>query len=66
MVGIGPDGDGRFHPTAIGQLKEVGDWLKVNGGGIYSTRARDADLWSEGADIRFTQKIGRASCRERV
>lgn len=55
MVGIGPDGDGRFHPTAVSQLKEVGEWLKVNGDGIYSTRARDAELWSEGADIRFTQ-----------
>jgi alpha-L-fucosidase len=55
MVGIGPNGDGRFHPTAISQLKEVGEWLKVNGGGIYSTRSRDAELWSEGADIRFTR-----------
>ncbi len=55
MVGIGPDGDGRFHPTAISQLKEVGEWLKVNGEGIYSTRARDGDLWSEGGDIRFTR-----------
>ena len=55
MVGIGPDGEGRFHPTAVSQLKEVGEWLKVNGGGIYSTRARDGELWSEGADIRFTR-----------
>jgi alpha-L-fucosidase len=43
MVGIGPDGDGRFHPTAISQLREVGDWLNVNGDGVYATRARDAD-----------------------
>jgi len=55
MVGIGPDGDGRFHPTAVRQLKEAGDWLKVNGDGIYATRARDGELWSEGADIRFTR-----------
>ena len=55
MVGIGPDGEGRFHPTAVSQLKEVGEWLKVNGGGIYSTRSRDGELWSEGADIRFTR-----------
>jgi alpha-L-fucosidase len=55
MVGIGPDGDGRFHPTAVSQLKEVGAWLKTNGEGIYSTRARDGELWSEGADIRFTR-----------
>lgn len=55
MVGIGPDGEGRFHPTAISQLKEVGEWLKVNGVGIYSTRAREGELWSEGADLRFTR-----------
>ncbi len=55
MVAVGPDGQGRFHPTAISQLKEVGAWLKVNGPGIYSTRAREGDLWSEGADLRFTR-----------
>ncbi len=55
MVGIGPDGEGRFHPTAISQLKEVGEWLKVNGAGIYSTRPREGELWSEGADLRFTR-----------
>lgn len=55
MVGIGPDGDGRLHPTAVSQLKEVGAWLKINGEGIYGTRARDGELWSEGADIRFTR-----------
>jgi alpha-L-fucosidase len=55
MVGIGPDGDGRFHPTAVSQLKQVGEWLKVNGAGIYATRPREADRWSEGSDIRFTR-----------
>ena len=55
MVGIGPDGDGRFHPTAVSQLKEAGEWLNVNGAAIYATRARDGELWSEGADIRFTR-----------
>jgi alpha-L-fucosidase len=55
MVGIGPDGNGRFHPTAISQLKEVGEWLKVNGAGIYSTRSREGELWSEGSDVRFTR-----------
>ena len=55
MVAVGPDGDGQFHPTAVSQLKEVGEWLKVNGEGIYSTRGRDADLWSEGDDIRFSR-----------
>ncbi|HTQ54119.1 MAG TPA: alpha-L-fucosidase [Bryobacteraceae bacterium] len=55
MVGIGPDGDGRFHPAAVSQLKEVGQWLKINGAGIYATRAREGALWAEGPDIRFTR-----------
>jgi alpha-L-fucosidase len=59
MVGIGPDGDGRFHPTAVSQLKEVGAWLRVNGEGIYGTRAREGELWREGDDLRFTQSKDR-------
>jgi alpha-L-fucosidase len=45
MVGIGPDGDGRFHPAAVGQLEEAGRWLAVNGKGIYNTRERK--IWKE-------------------
>ena len=55
MVGIGPDEQGTFHPTAVAQLKEVGRWLKVNGAGIYATRARAGDLWSEGEHIRYSR-----------
>jgi hypothetical protein len=29
--------------------------LKVNAEGVYATRSRNAELWSEGVDIRFTQ-----------
>ena len=59
MLGIGPDGDGRFHPTAVSQLKEVGAWLRVTGEGIYATRPREGKLWREGDDIRFTQSKDR-------
>jgi alpha-L-fucosidase len=52
MVGIGPDSNGHFHPKAVQQLKEAGRWLKINGEGIYSTRARK--IWKEDPDIRFT------------
>ncbi len=55
MVGIGPDENGRFSPTAITQLREVGRWLKTNGEGIYATRARDDENWNEGENIRFTR-----------
>jgi len=59
QVGVGPDGTGRFHPVAIQQLKETGKWLKVCGSGIYSTRARSANLWQEGDAIRFTRSKDR-------
>jgi alpha-L-fucosidase len=52
MVGIGPNGTGRFHPKAVEQLKEVGRWLEVNGTGIYGTAFRET--YQEGA-LRFTQ-----------
>jgi alpha-L-fucosidase len=55
MVGIGPSGDGTFHPTAIEQLRAVGRWLKKNGVAIYATRAREGDLWHEGDTVRFTR-----------
>lgn len=52
MVGIGPDGNGEFHPEAVAQLEEAGRWLAVNGEGIYGTKARE--VWREN-DIRLTQ-----------
>ncbi|KAA6321024.1 hypothetical protein EZS27_029276 [termite gut metagenome] len=52
MVGIGPDGTGKFHPKAIEQLEETGKWLKTNGEGIYSTRSWE--IWRTG-DVYFTQ-----------
>jgi alpha-L-fucosidase len=55
QVGIGPDGIGRFHPTAIEQLKQVGAWLRVCGEGIYATRPREAANWREGEAIRYTR-----------
>jgi alpha-L-fucosidase len=55
MIGVGPDGNGKFHPTAQAQLKQAGQWLKINGEGIYATRARAGDLWKEGDSIRFTR-----------
>jgi alpha-L-fucosidase len=55
QVGIGPDGSGRFHPTAVEQLKQVGAWLRVCGDGIYATRPREAEYWREGESIRFTR-----------
>jgi alpha-L-fucosidase len=51
MVCLGPDCNGKFHPEAVRQLEAVGDWLRVNGKGIYETRARD--VWHED-NLKFT------------
>jgi alpha-L-fucosidase len=59
MVGIGPDGDGRFHPKVVENLAEAGAWLKVNGSAIYGTRARAGELWKEGESVRFTRSKDR-------
>ena len=55
MVGIGPDENGKFHPTAVKQLKQAGKWLKTNGEGIYATRAREGELWKENDSVKFTR-----------
>lgn len=52
MVGIGPNGDGKFHPKAVDQLEETGRWLKINGEGIYTTRT--CEIWKE-RDTYFTR-----------
>lgn len=54
MVGIGPNGEGVFHPEAMRQLEQVGAWLKVNGEAIWGTNERPGDLWKEGDAVRFT------------
>ncbi|HOA37640.1 MAG TPA: alpha-L-fucosidase C-terminal domain-containing protein, partial [Flavihumibacter sp.] len=45
-------GTGKFHPTAVKQLLETGDWLRINGEGIYGSRPRQD--WQEGDFIRYT------------
>jgi alpha-L-fucosidase len=59
-IGVGPDGQGRFHPAAIQQMLEAGAWIRAHGKAIYGTRARPGALWREGRNVRFTRsKDGR-------
>lgn len=59
MVGVGPSATGEFHPEAQRQLRSTGDWLKINGEGIYNTRPRDGTLWSDDDTIRYARSKDR-------
>lgn len=38
LLNIGPGPDGEWDPIAYDRLKEVGEWMKINGEAIYGTR----------------------------
>ena len=38
LLNVGPQPDGQLPAVAVGRMKEIGDWLDVNGEAIYGTR----------------------------
>ena len=38
LLNVGPGPDGRLPETALGRMREIGAWMKVNGEAIYGTR----------------------------
>lgn len=38
MINVGPTHDGRIIPVFEERLKQLGDWLKVNGEAVYSSK----------------------------
>ena len=38
LLNIGPQPDGEMPAMALSRLKELGDWMKINGEAIYSSR----------------------------
>lgn len=53
LLNIGPDPNGELDSTAYIRLKEIGEWMKVNGTAIYGTRM--FKTYAEGDKIHFTQ-----------
>lgn len=52
LLNVGPDKNGNLHPTAVHNLKQIGEWMRVNGDAIYGTRP--VYPYCDGK-IRFTQ-----------
>ena len=53
QVGYGPGPGGTWDDEIVQRLGQVGDWLRVNGEGIYSTRPYK--IYQEGKNIRYTR-----------
>ena len=58
LLNVGPMPDGTIHEIQKKVLIGIGDWLKINGEGIYGTHPweRADGKTSDDIDIRFTQK----------
>ena len=55
-MNVGPTADGRIPVIMEERLREIGEWLKVNGRGIYETRRCRLNQVQQGlAKIWFTQ-----------
>ena len=53
LLNVAPTPDGTFENKAYETLAEIGQWMSVNGDGIYSTRP--FSTFGEGENLRFTQ-----------
>jgi len=57
-MNVGPTADGRIDPIFQERLEPMGDWLRVNGEGIYGTKPRREQNDSTTPDIWYTSKPG--------
>ena len=57
LLNVGPMPDGRMEARQITRLKEIGDWLKVNGAAVYGTKGGPYEPNGNYATTRKGNKI---------
>lgn len=58
LIGVGPDEQGRVPEQQRAPLRELGEWLRVNGEAIYATRPWQiaSSVTTQGTEVRFTRR----------
>lgn len=52
LLNVGPTPEGLIPDASVERLKEMGEWIKINGDAIY--KAKQLKNYKEGDDIRYT------------
>lgn len=59
LLNVGPASDGTIHPIFVDRLLGIGEWLKVNGEGIYGTKPWDVCQNETASSVYYTRKRDR-------
>jgi hypothetical protein len=51
LLNIGPTAAGLFPDSSVLRLKEIGEWMRINGAAVYG--AKTWDSFGEGANVRY-------------
>lgn len=57
LLNVGPSPEGTFDPLQTDRLKEIGEWLKVNGESVYGTRGGPVPPQSWGVTTQKNDRI---------